>query len=90
MGTPDFRKKQLLLQILLSVRRGLAARKQIVCEELNNGRVYTYISFAHTGHSALLRLVYRFESEKFLIPANQVCPFCLVKTNISKISRDDF
>jgi hypothetical protein len=31
------------------------------------------------GHSALLRLAYRFESEKLLIPANQVDDFDIVK-----------
>jgi hypothetical protein len=37
------------------------------------------------GHSALLRLAYRFESEKLLIPANQVVHFSIGKINILKI-----
>jgi hypothetical protein len=39
MGTPDFSEKAATrLQILLSVCRGLAARMQIACEEMNYGR----------------------------------------------------
>jgi hypothetical protein len=43
------------LQILLFVRRGLAGRKQIVCEELNYGREIHVYTLAATDieHSAV-------------------------------------
>jgi hypothetical protein len=47
-------------------------------------RKYAGISFADTGHRAPLRLAYRFASEKLLNPANQVDPFCVAKSDISK------
>jgi hypothetical protein len=47
------------------------------------------ISCTDTGHSAVLRLAYRFESEKLLNTANQVDLFLntVVKTDIPKIVR---
>jgi hypothetical protein len=48
-------------------------------------RQYTGISFALLGHSAQLRLAYRFASEKLPSPSNQVDPFYIVKSDISKI-----
>jgi hypothetical protein len=49
-------------------------------------RKYAGISyFTVTGHSAPLRLAYRFASEKLLNHANQVDPFYIAKHDISKI-----
>jgi hypothetical protein len=52
-------------------------------------RQYADISLTYTGHSAPLRLAYRFESEKLLDPAYQVDPIytvhCTAKTDLSKI-----
>jgi hypothetical protein len=45
----------------------------------------TDISLADTGLSAQLSYTYRFESKKLLNPANQVDPFYIVKSGISKI-----
>jgi hypothetical protein len=65
----------------------LACRVLILSEKLNHGREARghYCSFTDTGHSALLRHTYRYESEKLPKSANQVDPFYMVKTDISKI-----
>jgi hypothetical protein len=43
------------------------------------------VSFVVMGYSAPLRLAYRFASEKLPNPANQLNPFYIAKTDISKI-----
>jgi hypothetical protein len=47
-------------------------------------RKYASISFADTGHRAPQHLAYRFSNEK-LNPTNQVDPFYIAKSDISKI-----
>jgi hypothetical protein len=48
-------------------------------------RKYADIGFPITGHSAPLRLAYRFAGKKLLNLENQVDPFYTAKSDISKI-----
>jgi hypothetical protein len=70
-------------ELRTSSKRTLAVT-YFVCAELNYGREIRGHSFADKGHSALLRLAYRFESEKLLIPPNQVDTFYILITEFKK------
>jgi hypothetical protein len=86
MGSPDFDVLAVArMQIFITRCLMISVSHNTVSVQLNHGRKRKYAgrTFTATGHSALLRLAYRFACYKLLNPANQGDSFYIVKSDRS-------